>query len=212
MSLFRIKKECRSTTVISRSRFIACLGRCETEEEARAYIDQIRKEFPEANHVCTAYIIGPHQEIQRSNDNHEPSGTAGIPMLESLRMNDMTDICACVVRYFGGIKLGAGGLIRAYSGAVSEALSQAVKTTAVSFRKYRLVYPYDLSGVFDGWLRRSVKNPEFSYEAEVTCTFLYENDSVELTIQDLSKGKILPVYLGEEVVEIEVRNEEQSQD
>ena len=117
----RILEEYREETVINKSRFIASVKCTRTEEEAREYIEQIRKEYPDASHVCTAYMLGENNMIQRSSDNKEPSGTAGIPMLESIRKSGMSDVCACVVRYFGGVKLGAGGLIRAYSGAVADA-------------------------------------------------------------------------------------------
>ncbi|MDO5109801.1 MAG: YigZ family protein, partial [Erysipelotrichaceae bacterium] len=127
----RLLEEFREETVINKSRFIACVERCETEEEARTYIESIRKEFPDATHVCTAYVCGKNNMIQRSSDNKEPSGTAGIPMLESIKKSGLSDVCACVVRYFGGIKLGTGSLIRAYSGAVADALAHALKTEDV---------------------------------------------------------------------------------
>ncbi|WP_427017699.1 IMPACT family protein [Pseudarthrobacter sp. P1] len=116
---------------IKRSRFITVLRRVEDEAAARALVAELRREFYDARHHCTAFVLGPDQSVQRSNDDGEPSGTAGIPMLEALtkhRTADgtaLSDISAVVVRYFGGILLGAGGLVRAYSESVSAALDAA---------------------------------------------------------------------------------------
>jgi uncharacterized YigZ family protein len=117
---------------IKRSRFIAVLRRSATEEAARDLVAGLRREFHDARHHCSAFIIGPDRDIQRSSDDGEPSGTAGIPMLEALAKRettpgvaDLSDVSAVVVRYFGGVLLGAGGLVRAYSESVSTALSLA---------------------------------------------------------------------------------------
>lgn len=109
---------------IKKSRFICSLKRVTTEEEAKAFIAQIKKDHWKASHNCSAFIIGSRSEIQRSSDDGEPSGTAGIPMLEVLKKNDLINVVAVVTRYFGGTKLGAGGLIRAYGQSVSQALTE----------------------------------------------------------------------------------------
>ena len=193
----RIKEEYREETIINKSRFIACLLPSKTEEEARAYIECIRKEYADATHVCTAYSLGPNQCIQRSSDNHEPAGTAGVPMLEAIKKSGIEDITACVVRYFGGIKLGAGGLIRAYSGSVSNAIANAKKVEDVIFQKYRVQYPYDLSGTLETWLRRNTEIDEILYDENVTCYFFTDDPSIEKKIQDITKGKIKPHFLQE---------------
>lgn len=127
---------------IRRSRFITVLRRVEDEEAARALVAELRREFHDARHHCSAFILGPDRMAQRSNDDGEPSGTAGIPMLEALVRRethdgeaDLSDVCAVVVRYFGGILLGAGGLVRAYSDSVSQALDAA---PLVARRRLRL--------------------------------------------------------------------------
>ena len=97
------------------------------EAEAQAFIQRISKEFWDATHNCTAYAIGPRQEQQRSSDNGEPSGTAGKPMLEVLKKTGITNVAVVVTRYFGGIKLGAGGLIRAYSHSAAKAVQEGAK-------------------------------------------------------------------------------------
>ncbi|MEB7504829.1 YigZ family protein [Arthrobacter koreensis] len=127
-----IARDHRTELDIKRSRFITVLRRTETEDEARELIAELRREFHDARHHCSAFVLGPGREVQRSSDDGEPSGTAGIPMLEALTKRetfdgaaDLSDITAVTVRYFGGILLGAGGLVRAYSESVSSALSTA---------------------------------------------------------------------------------------
>ncbi|MFC5667896.1 YigZ family protein [Kitasatospora misakiensis] len=109
---------------IKKSRFICHLARVADEEEAQAFIAGIRKQYWDARHNCTAFVVGEEQRRERSSDDGEPGGTAGVPMLEVLRRRGVTDTVAVVTRYFGGIKLGAGGLVRAYGSAVSEALAE----------------------------------------------------------------------------------------
>lgn len=117
---------------IRRSRFITVLARTGDEPAARSLVAELRKEFHGARHHCSAFLIGAGRQVQRSNDDGEPSGTAGIPMLEALLKRetgpgttDLSDVTAVVVRYFGGVLLGAGGLVRAYSESVSSALDHA---------------------------------------------------------------------------------------
>ncbi|MGI6704416.1 MAG: YigZ family protein [Clostridia bacterium] len=111
--------------VIRKSRFIAQVERARNEEEAKAFIQDIKKKHWNATHNCTAYVIGEGNGIQKSSDDGEPGGTAGIPMLEVLRKRQIRDAVVVVTRYFGGIKLGAGGLIRAYGRAAAEGLEAA---------------------------------------------------------------------------------------
>ncbi|MCI2253029.1 YigZ family protein [Domibacillus sp. PGB-M46] len=111
--------------VIQKSRFIAHTARVESAEEAIAFIDQIKKQHWNATHNCSAYMIGEHDHIQKANDDGEPSGTAGLPILEVIKKRELKDTAIVVTRYFGGIKLGAGGLIRAYGKAASEGLNAA---------------------------------------------------------------------------------------
>jgi len=111
--------------VIKKSRFIAHVAPVAQADEADAVIAAIKKSAWDARHNCSAQVTGSRGERARSSDDGEPSGTAGVPMLEVLRRRELTDVVAVVTRYFGGIKLGAGGLVRAYSSAVSEALDLA---------------------------------------------------------------------------------------
>jgi uncharacterized YigZ family protein len=108
--------------VVKKSRFVCTLSRAATEEDARAAIEDVRRRCWDANHNCSAYRVGPGGHLQRTSDDGEPAGTAGVPMLAVLTRRDLTDTVAVVTRYFGGILLGAGGLIRAYGQAVSDAV------------------------------------------------------------------------------------------
>ena len=129
---------------VRRSRFIGHLLRVESEQQARGFIADLRRRHHEARHACSAIMLGADRDVMRSSDDGEPAGTAGLPMLEALSLRetgpapdasaagspgtvvrDLSDVCAVVVRYFGGVKLGAGGLVRAYSDAVSATLDQA---------------------------------------------------------------------------------------
>lgn len=132
------------TLDIRRSEFIGMIRRVETEDETRAWIDQVRGAHHAATHVVPAFVLGPDRDIQRSSDDGEPAGTAGMPMLQALtnfravhdgvEYVDLSDVCAIVVRYFGGVKLGAGGLVRAYSDTVVAAL----EATPLSVRQRML--------------------------------------------------------------------------
>lgn len=114
-----------SEIIIQKSRFITYVQRAETEEEAQKFINNIKEKHKSANHNCSAYIIGEHDNIQKANDDGEPSGTAGVPMLEVLKKQGLQDTVVVVTRYFGGIKLGGGGLIRAYGKATTVGIDAA---------------------------------------------------------------------------------------
>lgn len=201
----RLKEEFMNEFEIEKSRFICYLNRAFNEEEAKAYILRIKKLHPNATHHCSAFLIGEHSELQRSNDDGEPSGTAGVPMLESLRMNKMNDVVAVVVRYFGGIKLGAGGLIRAYSKSVSEAIKLAPLTDKVLTYKYSLTFSYDLIGKLDYFLAHhdtEILNKE--YDERVTYIYRSRSDDLNDAIQEIASGSAEIIFLGEEIVEQEI--------
>ncbi len=119
-----IKEDGQVQEEIKKSRFICHAKRVYSEEEARDFITAIKKEHYKATHNCSAFIVGERSEIKRTSDDGEPSGTAGIPMLGVLENHNLTNVCVVVTRYFGGIKLGAGGLIRAYAGSVALAVKE----------------------------------------------------------------------------------------
>ncbi len=111
--------------IISKSRFICYVNRAENEAEALEFIEKIKKMHHAATHNCSCYIIGENNQIQKANDDGEPSGTAGVPMLEVLKKQELQDTVVVVTRYFGGIKLGGGGLIRAYGKSTTEGIAAA---------------------------------------------------------------------------------------
>lgn len=121
---YTVKEYGEHEIIIQKSRFIAQIKRAESENEAQEFIQTIKKKNGNASHNCSAYLIGEHDQIQKANDDGEPSGTAGVPILEVLKKRNLKDTVVVITRYFGGIKLGAGGLIRAYGKATSEGLDE----------------------------------------------------------------------------------------
>ncbi len=188
--------------VIQKSRFIAHVARVETEEAAQSFIAEIKKQHWNATHNCSAYLIGEHDQIQKANDDGEPSGTAGVPILEVLKKKGLKDTVVVVTRYFGGIKLGAGGLIRAYGKATSE----GIEATGVVLRKLMKVVStqidYTWLGKIENELRSSVYSiKEIHYLDNVVIdTYVEEGEvaaftewMVELTNGqgEMSEGEVL---------------------
>lgn len=200
--MYRVKAETEHTINIEKSRFICYLNRIFHEEEAKAYILKIKKMHPTATHHCYAFLCGEHDEIQRSNDNGEPSGTAGVPILECLKKNQMNDTIAIVVRYFGGIKLGAGGLIRAYTKSTSEAIQHATLMKKVETYRFLLQFEYSFIGKLDYYIQQhSIQVLDKQYEENVTYTLRCVND-IQKDIQSLTNGKYPLQFLGKELIEI----------
>jgi len=139
-----IKASADNLTVVNKSKFYGYAVHVESPEEAMEAYARQKKQFPDASHHCYAYIIGKQKEQVKFSDDGEPGGTAGLPMAEALKQSDLTDILVVVTRYFGGIKLGAGGLVRAYSGAVVETLKAANIVRYVPCGIYRQMIDYDL--------------------------------------------------------------------
>ena len=148
-SIITIKQAHSIENVISKSRFIAYIKPVSTENEAKAFIDEIKIKHKDATHNCSAYTVGPEMNIQKANDDGEPSGTAGIPMLEILKKLDIHNVCVVVTRYFGGIKLGAGGLIRAYSGAVRDVIYDIGRVELREAIPVTVTLDYDQTGKFE---------------------------------------------------------------
>lgn len=141
---------------IQKSRFIAYIDRVETEEEAQEFIQSIKKKNWNATHNCSAYMIGENDLIQKANDDGEPSGTAGVPILEVLKKKHLKDTVVVITRYFGGIKLGAGGLIRAYGKATSEGLAATGIVERKLMRIMHTTIDYTWLGKIENELRSSV--------------------------------------------------------
>lgn len=193
-SYITIANEFRTEYIIEKSRFIATIAPVSTEEEAQAFIQRISKEFWDATHNCTAYAIGPRQEQQRSSDNGEPSGTAGKPMLEVLKKTAITNVAVVVTRYFGGIKLGAGGLIRAYSHSAAKAVQEGPKLLIAPRQIVSLTIDYS----YFGSVERQLQTLGLPYQPSFTDTISLEIyvepnfvSDLETTITNLTGGNLL---------------------
>lgn len=146
MSYFTVKGSATSEFQEKKSTFIGYIKRVNTEEEAKDFVNEIKSMHKEATHNVYAYIVGENKGIQRYSDDGEPQGTAGIPVLEVIKKNDLTDVVVVVTRYFGGILLGGGGLIRAYSKGASTAIEEAGIVEKVRGLNLRFTLDYDLIG------------------------------------------------------------------
>ena len=166
-----IRENTTHEITIKKSRFICSLTRVKDEAAAKAFIDKIKAIHRKATHNCFAYQIGADDHIQRESDNGEPSGTAGIPILEALQLVGVHDVCAVVTRYFGGIKLSAGGLIRAYSNATSEAIKQAGLVQRIQQALLQINVPYKLHDQLIYFLKEQqleVANEEYGVDIQTT--------------------------------------------
>lgn len=143
--------------IIQKSRFIGYAKRAETEKEALEFIESIKAKHRSANHNCSAYLIGEHDSIQKANDDGEPSGTAGFPMLEVLKKQGLKDTVVVVTRYFGGIKLGGGGLIRAYGKATTEAIA----ASGVVERRLHFLMKVTIDYNWLGKMENEVRNSDY---------------------------------------------------
>lgn len=159
-SYYTVKQSGSKEIIIQKSRFIGYVQRVETEKDAQLFIQKIKKKHYDATHNCSAYIIGKHDEIQKANDDGEPGGTAGIPMLEVLKQQNLKDTAVVVTRYFGGIKLGAGGLIRAYGNTTS----QALKATGIVRRQLMQGFSVKVDYTWLGKLENEIRNSSYILE------------------------------------------------
>ena len=173
--------------VIKKSRFICSLARVHSEQEAQDFITRISKENRKANHNCYAYLRGDNDQIQRESDNGEPSGTAGVPILEALQLAHVHDVCAVVTRYFGGIKLGAGGLIRAYSNVTTEAIAQAGLVERITQQVVAITVPYRLNDQVHYYLEQAgLALAGEEYGVDVTIRVFINLEEVDEQIQTLT--------------------------
>ena len=164
-----IQKEVRTTYLISKSEFITTLKPVKTVEEAKAFFEKVKTEFSDATHNITAYTIGKTGEAGHYSDDGEPSGTAGLPVLDVFRKNDITNFACVVTRYFGGIKLGAGGLVRAYSSAASQALKEAGICPIIEYTYVVLEFAYPYLDIIENKLKEfEITSRDFSTNVKLT--------------------------------------------
>lgn len=181
---------------IKRSRFLTYITRVQDQEQAREFIHSIKELYPDARHHCSAFIfhVDGSNDVERSSDDGEPSGTAGKPMLEALRGSGMKDIAAVVVRYFGGVKLGTGGLVNAYTNAVTELLPEVLQVTRSVREIFKIDLPHSDAGRIEANLRgMGVIITDTEYGAEVTYTLALlpgEQAAVESQLSSMMGAEI----------------------
>lgn len=192
-----LKEETINTIIIEKSRFICYMKHLKTEEQFKDYLSEIRKKHYDASHVCSAFVS---DNILRSNDDGEPSGSAGAPILNVLVKNELNQMCAIVVRYFGGIKLGAGGLIRAYSSSVSECIKNGVIVEDIEYPKYTLQLSYELGNKIENYLRNNTILIDTKYDLNITYEFALDDENKLEKILEYTKG-IKPDLTGEHLIQ-----------
>lgn len=194
---------------VRKSRFIGSVFRVIDEIEARSLIDVVRKEYWNANHNCTAWRIGPQGRLQRTSDDGEPAGTAGVPMLEVLNHRDVTDTLVIVTRYFGGVKLGAGGLIRAYGSTVSVVLDAVGIVERKPLSEVTVSIGHADSGKFENHLRATdylLAATEYTADGVDYTVHIepHEFAAYATMVAELTAGRYAPVETGTRIVEVPV--------
>jgi len=190
-----------------RSRFLGCVWPVESEEEARARIEETRKRYFDARHNCFCYLL--RSGTVRYGDDGEPQGTAGQPMLNVFQSQGLTDLCCVVTRYFGGVLLGAGGLVRAYTAAAKAALAEAGVREMALWREYTLPCPYPLYERVKRLLEaQEAVVTDTDYGAEVRFQALLRHDraeAFETALTELSAGSVRAIRGGERFQGVRVR-------
>jgi uncharacterized YigZ family protein len=185
----KIAKSAEIEVEVKGSKFIGLVSFCESEEQAKDFIRCIKKNHPKANHHCSAYILFQSQ-IERSNDDGEPSSTAGLPILQVLRGHGLTDVVAVIVRYFGGTLLGRGGLIKAYSDATIKAIESAGIKEYKQVSTYSIEFPYPLVSSVENLLQRNSQIIDREYNDQGVIYFKTENiDELRKDLIDATKGQ-----------------------
>ncbi|WP_077601919.1 YigZ family protein [Oceanobacillus sojae] len=208
---YTVKQHGTDEITIQKSRFIANVKRVESEEEAQEFIQSIKKEHRDAAHNCSAYMIGETDHIQKANDDGEPGGTAGVPILEVLKKKGLKDTAVVVTRYFGGIKLGAGGLIRAYGSATT----QGIKTTGIVRRErmqgVSVTVEYPMLGKLENEVRQQSKYIlENIHYLENVAFIIYvkteETDAFKNWIVEMTNAQATIELLDQKYVEMDVHD------
>ena len=186
LNYLTIGKTGQHELIIKKSKFICSLARTETVEEAQEFIEQVSKKYHDATHNTYAYTLGLNDNQVKASDNGEPSGTAGIPELKALQLMKLKNVTAVVTRYFGGIKLGAGGLIRAYSNSVTEAAQNIGVVKCVMQQRIQFSIPYNRIDEINHYLeenRISIASQE--YTTNVTIQIYLDLDQIQKVEDDL---------------------------
>ncbi len=180
-----VKEKTVNEIIVNKSRFIAVIYPVFDIDDTHDLLKTIKKEYLNASHYTYAYIIGDEGRIQKASDDGEPTRTAGFPILDVLHKNDMTNVLLIVIRYFGGIKLGAGGLIRAYSTAASDVLKHVVFTKKTTTFTCRVECSYDHLGPIDKYLRENTELLNVAYDSSICFTFKINSECFETVKENL---------------------------
>ncbi|MBE6055271.1 MAG: YigZ family protein [Clostridium sartagoforme] len=203
MSYVTIRNYGEDSFIEKKSEFIGYAKRCESEEEAKAFVSEIKNMHKQATHNCFAYVIGENMGIQRYSDDGEPQGTAGIPILEVMKKSNITDCAVVVTRYFGGILLGAGGLTRAYTKGASVALKAGGVVEKVKGIRLLLCMDYDMLGKIQYKCNENNWHiEEIEYTDKVVVHLLTELDlaeEIEKMAIEVSSGKIAISKIEEDI-------------
>ena len=201
MDYITVANETQIETVMQKSRFIGWCIAVSGEAEATRRLEERRKQYRDATHNCYAYVTGDKGQITRSSDDGEPSGTAGIPILEAIKHKGLTDTLVVVTRYFGGILLGAGGLVRAYSGAASQALDSAGRLHYTQTEEYSIETGYpEWNRLENGLKNLPCKIDQVEFTGSVRATILVrkqDSPALRSQISDWTDGKVTPILTGE---------------
>lgn len=205
-----IKENSYDEFVEKKSTFITHLVRVTSEEEAREFIQKMKKKHYDATHVCSCYVVGDNNEITRANDDGEPSGTAGAPMLDVLVKNEIKNVCVTVIRYFGGTKLGTGGLVRAYGGGIINALKNTTLVERKDALEIRLELDYSLNGKIEYEIEKTnfiVNNLEYTDKIIYTIYVMEEDyDSFQSWIANLTNGQFKILSTHEKQLEFDIKD------
>lgn len=168
--MYTIKENVKSEIIINKSRFITHLFKIEKEKDVELILEKLKKEYKDATHYCYAYIVG---NTKRFNDDGEPSHTAGMPILNVLENKELNNVLAVVIRYFGGIKLGAGGLVRAYTNSVAKSILDDNVTPIIREYKIKIEFDYkDINNV--NYILKDYKITYKEFDENVIYEFIYE--------------------------------------
>ncbi len=200
--MFKIKNNINNSIIIDKSNFITNIYLVDNIEEVNSYLQTIRKQHYDATHNCYAYILD-NGLIQKCSDDGEPSKTAGYPMLDVLKKQNLTNILVVTTRYFGGIKLGSGGLIRAYSKSVSDALLLVEYSTQKEFNNYIVKIDYSLYNFFQELENITIKNTIFTDLVELDILIGVEYTNIVLDeIKNLTKSKACINFISKIILDV----------
>ncbi len=180
--MYSIKESIENTIIIKKSKFITKLIKVNNLDEINKSLEESKKEFKDSNHICFAYIVNGQEKCV---DDGEPSGTAGLPILNILKKNNLTNILAIVIRYFGGIKLGAGGLVRAYSNSIIETLKYVDIIELIDGYLIQIEFNYDQTKMID-YILKDIEIINKDYKDNIFYKFYLNKNELSI-IKELEK-------------------------